>query len=451
MAAVDFTLSKKVQKGTGLSEILIRLQVKRGMAQRAKSHLFILPKYFVDGEIVIKSRLMTPEVKEAFKVRGQLDDIRDLLISESHSLLGDSIPENWVQNKIDKFLFPEEYERVEEKNLPFFQLFDKFIEESELSELRVRQYNVVKRALMRFEIYKRLDLNIATINEDIFEAFKKFLAEEHTLFTTNAEGERVPIPSYKRVMEFFPEKKNPGQRGENTIVSNLKKLKAFIHWCEKKGYISNDPFRNCTPGTQSYGTPYYLTSEERDKVYNHKFPLGSKLDQQRDVFIFQCFVGCRISDLYKLTQDNIIKDKNGYAIEYIPEKTKHIKQRTVKVYLAPTALAILEKYKGKLAKGILPLIPQQHYNYAIKSVIENSKIDRKVPILNPITRETEMKPISEVASSHMARRTFIGNLYKKVKDPNLIGKLSGHSEGSRAFARYRDIDDDMIKDLTDLL
>ena len=31
---------------------------------------------------------------------------------------------------------------------------------------------------------------------------------------------------------------------------------------------------------------------------------------------------------------------------------------------------------------------------------------------------TEVKvPINEIASSHMARRTFIGNIYKLVKDP----------------------------------
>jgi hypothetical protein len=51
----------------------------------------------------------------------------------------------------------------------------------------------------------------------------------------------------------------------------------------------------------------------------------------------------------------------------------------------------------------------------------------------------------------MARRTFIGNLYKKVKDPNLVGALSGHKEGSKAFARYRDIDDEIKKDLVSLL
>lgn len=72
-------------------------------------------------------------------------------------------------------------------------------------------------------------------------------------------------------------------------------------------------------------------------------------------------------------------------------------------------------------------------------------------MLDPLTNEEVKKPLHEVASSHMARRTFIGNIYKKVKDPNLIGALSGHKEGSKAFSRYRKIDDEMKKELVDLL
>lgn len=51
----------------------------------------------------------------------------------------------------------------------------------------------------------------------------------------------------------------------------------------------------------------------------------------------------------------------------------------------------------------------------------------------------------------MARRTFIGNIYKLVKDPNLVSVLTGHVEGSRAFTRYRDIDIDMKRDLVKIL
>ena len=84
-------------------------------------------------------------------------------------------------------------------------------------------------------------------------------------------------------------------------------------------------------------------------------------------------------------------------------------------------------------------------------MFKEAGLNRIVTILNPTTREEEKRHLYEIASSHLARRTFIGNLYKQVKDPNLVGKLSGHVEGSKAFARYRDIDEEMKQQLVALL
>ena len=61
------------------------------------------------------------------------------------------------------------------------------------------------------------------------------------------------------------------------------------------------------------------------------------------------------------------------------------------------------------------------------------------------------KPLYEVASSHTARKTFVGNLYRQVPDPNLIASMSGHVECSRAFRRYRTIDDDMKRKLVEMI
>ena len=69
--------------------------------------------------------------------------------------------------------------------------------------------------------------------------------------------------------------------------------------------------------------------------------------------------------------------------------------------------------------------------------------------LDALTRTEKKVPINEVASSHMARRTFIGNIYKLVNNPNLVSALTGHVEGSRVFTRYRTID--MKKDLVKML
>jgi len=88
---------------------------------------------------------------------------------------------------------------------------------------------------------------------------------------------------------------------------------------------------------------------------------------------------------------------------------------------------------------------------SIKAIFKIAGINRIVTILDPLTNEGVRKPLHEVASSHLARRTFIGNIYKQVKDPNLVGALSGHKEGSKAFNRYGQIDEDMKKELVKYL
>ena len=75
-------------------------------------------------------------------------------------------------------------------------------------------------------------------------------------------------------------------------------------------------------------------------------------------------------------------------------------------------------------------------------MIRRAGIDRQVIVLDPKTRQERRCLLSDVASSHMARRTFVGQLYKMTKDPAQVGKVSGHAPNSRAFLRYRKIDED---------
>ena len=88
---------------------------------------------------------------------------------------------------------------------------------------------------------------------------------------------------------------------------------------------------------------------------------------------------------------------------------------------------------------------------AYEKLLKYCGIDRMVTILDTHGYNTVQKPLYEIASSHTARKTFVGNLYKQVPDPNLIASLSGHVEGSRAFRRYRTIDDDMKRKLVEMI
>ena len=115
------------------------------------------------------------------------------------------------------------------------------------------------------------------------------------------------------------------------------------------------------------------------------------------------------------------------------------------------AAGTASRYKFYQGKGLFPFTSQQQYNQDIKTMFRLSGLTRIVTVINPTTREEEQRPICDIASSHMARRSFVGNLYKKVKDPNLIGKLSGHKEGSKAFVRYREIDKETSQETINLL
>ena len=154
-----------------------------------------------------------------------------------------------------------------------------------------------------------------------------------------------------------------------------------------------------------------------------------------------------MGDLYKLTRKNLV---NG-VLEYVQEKTRSHNPRTIRVPLNGVAKTILEHYKDYDGDTLLPFISEQKYNQSIKEAFKLAGLDRIVTVLNPLTRESEQKYLYEVATTHMARKTFIGNMYKKVKDPDLVSSVSGHKEGSKAFRRYREIDDEMKQELVHLL
>ena len=174
--------------------------------------------------------------------------------------------------------------------------------------------------------------------------------------------------------------------------------------------------------------------------------MGPTYPVYRDIFMFQCLIGCRVSDLNRLTKANIV---DGF-VEYIPQKTKMEHANTVRVPLNQKGTGHTGTLQGSGERSA-PRFSHFGYNKKIKEILKYVGIDRKVIVLDPKTREDVARPLYEVASTHTARKTFIGNLYRQVRDPNLIASMSGHSEGSRAFARYRKIDDEMKKELVNLL
>lgn len=109
------------------------------------------------------------------------------------------------------------------------------------------------------------------------------------------------------------------------------------------------------------------------------------------------------------------------------------------------------RYRETPGTALFPLIFLQKYNIALKKIFMVAGPTRPAVIFNPTTIEEEIRPLHKIASSHLARICFIGNLYKQVKDPNQVGVLSGHKDGSKAFARYHEIDKDIKREALSFL
>ena len=442
---VSAFLRKSVNKNDTDSQATIYFRLRdKGKDFKAASELTINPNHWSPEKQGYKDRVALISDDKKIKLNHEIQNIISFITNNYN----EDVDAEWMNELLDRYHHPNNYKTEEqialESKPTFQQLLDEFLLKHKLSEVRKKNFRVICRAMMRYELFvratkrgqKSFNLDIDTITADTLHDMWDFFENEHIYYE-----------KYPAIYEQIPEKRIPQPRGKNTLIDCFCRIRTFFLWCYGKKKTTNRPFDQFRIDECTYGTPVYITLQERNKLFDKDLSDNPQLEIQRDIFVFQSLIGCRIGDLYRMKKSNIV---NG-AIEYIPRKTKEGNPITVRVPLNDKAKAILEKYKDCEGNQLLPFISEQKYNDAIKKTFKLAEVERIVTILDPLTNEEVKKPLYEVASSHMARRTFIGNIYKKVKDPNLVGALSGHKEGSKAFSRYREIDEEMKKELVSML
>ena len=426
---------------TDLARVYFRVRDKGGVDIKAASELSINPNHWSAERQGYKARVafVSDEKKTAFD--RDVQTLIHLITEEYHR----GVDGGWLQSLIEEYHHPNINTRGGNRSEEYRLAYQcRLYAESHIlanDTLKHHLSNVEK--IERYERFQHeimhrrgFALCIDTITADNLRDFHTWLKEEHNFV------EQFPL-----FYEGIHPSKVAQVRSENCLAGVFYKIRTVIKWCIKKGMTRNNPFDQYKIAQPMYGDPFYLTLEERDKVYYTDLSgLHPSYTVFRDIFMFQCMIGCRASDLNRLTKDNVTDG----IVEYIPQKTKGVHPNTVRVPLNGKATAILERYKD-LDNALLPRFSMYNYNMKIKKILKYVGIDRMVITLDPKTRKDVSKPLYEAATSHTARKTFIGNLYRQVKDPSLIASMSGHSEGSRAFARYRKIDDEMKKELVNLL
>lgn len=329
--------------------------------------------------------------------------------------------------------------RTDKTLLEFFEIY---LETSNFNDWHYQSQLTVMKRVARYE--KWLAYKMEKPDFKLYLTyFNKAGTQDYLDFIENEWKARDENPDFYKDVKLYADY-NIRPMSKNTISAHAKRLFMFLNWCVRNGYLGDQTYNNVTIDQQVYGTPYYLTIEERDKVYYTDFSYDARLDYHKDKFIFQCLVGCRHNDLAALTWNHIVE---GNFIEYIPHKNLlHGKTDVVRCPLCDKAKEILERLDPTMPYLFIKYC-EENYRRDIKRILKLAGIDRLVTIQDPVTRQAVQKPIYEVAASHLARRTFIGNLYKQTHDPALISTLTGHAEHSKSFERYRAIDDDVKRDI----
>lgn len=411
MPTVKYRISTRVSNGQ--AEVLARFY-SGTFGQRAKTHIPVPVDAWDDaaGALIVPKKL-TPDSIALREKQHQLDALADGILDAWWREQYDA-GDGWLQRTIDNLSgIAREKKRM---RMTVCECVRAYLDEKNLEPDTKRHYNVLIGDIERFE-RKHGTIYLDELTEAVVDKFARFLSVEQK---TNS----------KTVV-----------RSRNTMAARMKKLSAVCRYAVSKGYMPDTPFGNGKFKIQGevYGDPVYLSIAERNALYEAALP--EHLRVQRDIFIFQCHVGCRVSDLIEMTEDNITND--GW-LQYIQHKLRKDKPIVVRVPLSDTALEIIERYRGQQPDGrLLPFIHPNIYNRDIHEMVRLAKLDRIVMVQDPKTLTTIPKRLWEVASSHLARRTFMANVFKETGSERITSSFTGHVNGSHAFSRYASVDDEM--------
>lgn len=418
----------------------IRFRLNHGARTQISytSQLKIAPIYWSNDTQSIRAKVAYDETKR-YEFNQRILQIKSTILDWFHEAYAKGLATS--QNlKVYMDSLDSGSELADNRSMePIEAIYELYLSNSDFSENRRKQHRVIIRDLLRYQAYKATvsrvslwQLNIADFDIPTARDFRFFLEQEHLI--------QIQYP------EIYRECRPIEKRGKNTVLAKLSALRAFVNWANKEGMTTHHPFQGMKLDDSVYGEPYLLTVEEISQLKRTRLHRHPMLEYYRDAFLFQSAVGCRLSDLRAFRALNVSKSEDGLIVEYIAEKTHRKSAKVLRVPLNDTATEIyMRRFSDKAPLDYLFTGLDGRYNKALKKIFLAARLTRYFNYLDPKTGRVTQERLCDKASSHMARRNFIGQMFEVFNDQNLVAELSGHAYNSKQFIRYRKVTDDLRK------
>lgn len=324
------------------------------------------------------------------------------------------------------------------KELPFFELYDKFICDSKAG--RRLQPNGKRISVGTLDNYK---YTVKLLNK--FCAEKRFHLRIRPIRTLNKTELMTEKNYWKKFYKKFTDYLYVDcKHFDNYVGQNTKNIRTFFNYLNKDLMLGVGEFHKSFYTRKEEIPIVTLLPEELNYlIYDKEFETGlpRQLEKAKDVFVFGATVALRISDLLALKKTHLRIAGGEYYLAVRSKKT----QTDTQIRLPDYAVAIIHKYENK-HKTLLPPFNKVNLNLYFKRLMEEAGFTH--PVMKTRERRGLSKEINkkedtrtalrfcDLVTTHTMRRTAITTMLSLGVPEQVVRKISGHSPGSKEFFRY---------------
>lgn len=323
-----------------------------------------------------------------------------------------------------------------DKHFDFLQLLNKFIFDLErgrhlqkngtrLKSGSIQNYKSMRTVVEKFILYKSFELRIADLSRCTKQQFK---------------SEQLYWKKFHQKISDFMYR--DCDHYDNYVGATFKLIRSFLNYLHKEKGIDIKEFHKKFH-VVSEQIPFVTLNPEQLNflIYDKDFENGlpKRLKTPKDIFVFGCTVGLRISDLMLLSNANLERVFGNYYLKVQSKKTHVI----TKIKLPDYAIEILQRYNRQ--KTIFPSYHLFTLNKHFREIAELAGWTYIVPkkrqkrgiqkTLRQINKQVDFR-FCDLITTHTMRRTAITTLLNLGMPEHMVRKISGHSAGSKEFFRY---------------
>lgn len=370
-------------------------------------------------EIDWKEFLTNVEIED---LNHELNKIEAAFIEIEKSFKNDTITSVMVIEKYKQGNLPKLEKPNSNIKENVFDFIDNYIRLHENTRAKgsMQVYKSLRTHLENFEATRAQKITFKEIDYNFFAEFRNFLLV----------GDHVRYYKKKNSNEFG--KPMPYKLNDTTIAKQLSTLKTFLGYAKNQGIDMEEKYKSFSIKRHNLDITA-LTKDELQQIIDVDLSDRPNLDRIRDIFVFGCMTGLRVSDLTQLRRAHI----KGNIIDLTVKKTKS----KAGIPLAQKALEILEKYSDD--EKPLPIISSQKINKYIKVVGKLAGIntpEEKITYYGS-KQVSEIKPKYEFLTIHVARKTFASVAINKGMSTSIVKAIGGWKT-EKAFARYVEVTQD---------